>query len=136
MKVPSRLPRPPVMGVPPTTTAAIAFSSKFMPLFAGTSEKRTAFNTAATPVSAPIRTKTANSTCLHRNAGKARRFAIGAGGVDRAKGRKVLRGPPKESKQKQREQNDNGLPHLLTQAEPLKIDRQIFHPSTARAPAQ
>jgi hypothetical protein len=46
MKVPGKLPRPPVMEVPPTTTAAIAFSSSPTPVLAGTSEKRIAFKKA------------------------------------------------------------------------------------------
>ncbi len=50
------------MAVPPTTTAATAFSSSPTPMLLGTAEKRTAFKSAARPVRAPANAKTANTT--------------------------------------------------------------------------
>ncbi len=52
------LPRPPVIAVPPTTTAAITFSSSPRPALLGIWLKRTEFSSAASPVSAPGTTKT------------------------------------------------------------------------------
>ncbi len=62
MSVPTRVPRPPVIAAPPTTTAATAFNSSPMPALLGTAENRTAFKSAANPVSAPINTKTPKTT--------------------------------------------------------------------------
>ena len=62
MSVPMIVPRPPVIAVPPTTTAAITFNSNPSPVLLGTTEKRTALSNAASPVSAPIKTNTPKTT--------------------------------------------------------------------------
>ena len=46
-------PRPPVIAVPPTTTAAIAFSSRPIPALLGTIENRIAFSNAAKKFGTP-----------------------------------------------------------------------------------
>src|SRR6266576_842506 len=58
ISVPASVPRPPVIAVPPTTTAATACSSKPIPALLGTTAKRTAFSKAANPTSAPVNAKT------------------------------------------------------------------------------
>src|SRR5439155_141380 len=56
------VPRPPEIAVPPTTTAAMTSISKPTPTLGSTCGNRTACNSDASPVSAPITTKTVKTT--------------------------------------------------------------------------
>ncbi len=56
--VPRIVPLPPVIAVPPTTTAAIVFISRPRPVLLGIWLNRAALSNAARPVSAPFRVKT------------------------------------------------------------------------------
>ena len=62
ISVPIKVPRPPVIIVPPTTTAAMAFISKPIPELLGIELNRIAFSKAASAVKAPINANTENMT--------------------------------------------------------------------------
>ena len=62
ISVPASVPRPPVMAVPPMTTAVMHFSSRPSPALAGTSWKRTVASSAPIPTSMPATAKTQNTT--------------------------------------------------------------------------
>ena len=59
---PATVPRPPEIETPPTTAAAITFSSSPIPALLGIWWNRTALNIAANPVSAPVIVNAANTT--------------------------------------------------------------------------
>ena len=58
----AKVPRPPEIAVPPTTTAAITWSSRPVPALGSISTNRTAFRRAASPARAPMITKTLKTT--------------------------------------------------------------------------
>ena len=87
--MPTSVPRPPVIAVPPTTTAAIAFNSRPMPALPGTTENRTAFSSAAIPTRPPVRAKTQEDHSLRVDPGEARGLGFRADCVDFSSGDEI-----------------------------------------------
>src|SRR5437762_13804426 len=135
INVPASVPRPPVIAVPPRTTAVMHFSSRPSPALAGTSWKRTVASSAPIPTSMPATTKTQNTT-FRREAGEPRRLSVGPSRIDGAAGRQIMKRPGKGKEDRGRRNQDRGLPGALTQAEPLKRVGQVLHPGAFGGPTQ
>ena len=71
---------------------------------------------------------------LRPNAHESSSFRLGSGGINGSAGADVTQSPGKRGEDRQRHGDNHHLPGILSQAEPLKVRRQVLHdhpPSTA-----